>query len=70
MQWAEEDIAALVEQRSELLCMVAYHRRGQPDTGRRSGGQANSPADDLAALKRRLAEVEAHLADAGLSFGS
>ena len=70
MDWAEEDIAALIEQRSKLLCMVAYHQRGHPLTDRRSPKQADGPEDDLIGLKRRLAEVEAHLADAGLSFDS
>lgn len=68
MEWAEEDIAVLVEQRAELLCMVAHHQSGHPTVDRRSGEQVNNPGDHLLDLMRRLAEIESHLADAGLSF--
>lgn len=68
MEWAEEDIAALVEQRSELLCMVAHQERGGPAVDCRSEEQVNDAGNDLAELKRRLGEIEARLADAGISF--
>ena len=70
MDWAEEDIAALLVRRSELLSTIAQHERGAPAVDRRFGEQGEDPAEDLALLKRKLVEVEAHLSDAGVSFKS
>lgn len=69
MDWGEEDIAALLVRRSELLGTIAQHERGA-SVDRRFGEQGEDPAEDLALLKRKLVEVEAHLSDAGVSFKS
>jgi hypothetical protein len=68
MDWAEEDIAALLVRRSELLGTIAQHERGATAVDRRFGEQGEDPAEDLALLKRKLVEVEAHLREAGVSF--
>lgn len=62
----EEEIARLIETRSELLGMIGRHKSSHP-VG--SGEQVHDLGTELTDLKRDLAEVDGYLAEAGLSFG-
>jgi hypothetical protein len=68
MAWSEEDIAQLLERRSDLLGRIAHHQSSSAQG--EDGADARQSPTDATVLRLKLAEVEHYLAEAGLHFGS